>query len=81
MIGTLTPQGQPVSSGSSGEDKIELLVSQAKELITKLPADKRTEIENVLAQLEQAKASNNHSEQSMAIVNLTMLLMNNKDLI
>jgi hypothetical protein len=61
------------SSGSSSQSDVEQLISQAQSVINNLPADKRQEMEAALAQLRQARASNNHRELTSAIVRITML--------
>jgi molecular chaperone DnaK len=58
----------------SDDQKLEQLVNQAQALLSKLPADKREELEITLKMLERARVSSNYNAQGIAITNLTMLI-------
>ncbi len=74
---TDTGKSETITSyGSPGDQKLEQLINQARVLLLKLPEDKRQELQITLNMLEKARASNNFTAQSTAIVNLTMILMN-----
>jgi molecular chaperone DnaK len=75
-----TGTGEVVSTPGipGGDQKIELMVIQARALLLKLPEDKRYELEMTLKVLEEARKSNDFSKLSTAFVNLSTILMRNQ---
>jgi molecular chaperone DnaK len=86
MIGPATVGGDSGTSGGGGmpfsnppgADPIKQLIDDAVERLSTLPASQQREISEVLAQIEQARATNNTREVAVLVARLTMLLIKAK---
>lgn len=71
VIGGSTPVGNGSSSGPGVQNTIEQLIVQTNDLMNRISADKRQELETILGQVVLAQTTNNNEELGRAIVNLT----------
>jgi molecular chaperone DnaK len=67
--------GGPPAGLPQGTDPIKQLIDDATQRLPSLPATRQREVSEVLAQIEQARASNNARELAVLVARLTMLLV------
>ena len=75
--GTVPALG-PAATPAAGPDPMDALVTQAREMLQTLPADRQREMIEVLGKLEQARAMGDRDAAASAIAALTVVVMKNR---